>query len=63
MTNFLLNHSADPNALSDYGESPLHLALRRSLEGPYYQDDWIDEHWRVEVLWDLLTSKKITQKK
>jgi ankyrin repeat protein len=54
MTTFLLEHGADPNALSDYGESPLHLALRTSLHGTKYQDDWVDPYLRVERLWDFV---------
>jgi ankyrin repeat protein len=54
MTKFLLDRGADPNALSEYNESPIHLTLRRTLHGPNYYDDWTDSHWRVECLWDLL---------
>jgi ankyrin repeat protein len=54
MTKFLLERGADPNALSEYNESPIHLTLRRTLHGPKYDDDWTDSHWRVECLWDLL---------
>jgi ankyrin repeat protein len=52
MTKFLLNHGADPNALSIYSESPMHLALRETLHGPKYEDDWTNPHWRVECLFD-----------
>ncbi|KND91746.1 Ankyrin-3 [Tolypocladium ophioglossoides CBS 100239] len=31
MTKFLLDHGADPNAVSEYGETPLHLALKRDF--------------------------------
>jgi ankyrin repeat protein len=54
MTEFLLEHSADPNALSDYGETPLHLTLRTALFGTKYQDDWTDSYLRAEVLRDFL---------
>ncbi|KAL5381794.1 hypothetical protein DPSP01_006977 [Paraphaeosphaeria sporulosa] len=54
MTEFLLKHGADPNALSDYGETPLHLTLRTKLCGTKYRDDWTDLYLRVESLWDLL---------
>ena len=33
MTRFLLEHGADPNARSVYGETPLHLALRATTLG------------------------------
>ncbi|PHH82191.1 hypothetical protein CDD82_6749 [Ophiocordyceps australis] len=31
MTKFFLNHGADPNAVSECGETPLHLGLKRDL--------------------------------
>ena len=54
MTAFLLDHSADPNALSDYGKSPLHLTLRTKLYGTKYQDNWVDPYLRTERLWDFI---------
>ncbi|EMD88006.1 hypothetical protein COCC4DRAFT_51902 [Bipolaris maydis ATCC 48331] len=54
MTKFLLEHGADPNALSRYNESPMHLTLRRTLYGPSYDDDWTDKDFRIEGRWDLL---------
>jgi ankyrin repeat protein len=54
MTKFLLERGADPNALSGYNESPVHLTLRRTLHGPKYDDHWIDPYWRVERLLDFL---------
>ncbi|KAF1928952.1 ankyrin, partial [Didymella exigua CBS 183.55] len=54
MTGFLLKRGANPNALSRYRESPIHLTLRRSLHGPKYDDDWTDSNWRVECVLDLL---------
>ncbi|KAF1963986.1 ankyrin, partial [Bimuria novae-zelandiae CBS 107.79] len=54
MTKFLVEHGADPNALSDYGETPLHLTLRTTLFGTKYQDDWTDSYLRAENLWDFL---------
>ncbi|CAN9382993.1 unnamed protein product [Alternaria alternata] len=36
----LLEHGADPNALSVNGESPLHIALRGGLIGESYPDEW-----------------------
>ncbi|KAI4620747.1 uncharacterized protein J4E87_007075 [Alternaria ethzedia] len=40
MTSFLLKHGADPNALSEHGETPLHLALRRTILGKECKDAW-----------------------
>jgi ankyrin repeat protein len=60
MVKFLLERGADPNALSEYNETPLHLTLRKTLhepkydDGPNYDDDWTRSHWRVEGLLDLL---------
>jgi ankyrin repeat protein len=54
MTKFLLKRGADPNALSRYNESPMHLALRKTLHGPQYADDWTDHYLRVERLLDFL---------
>jgi ankyrin repeat protein len=54
MTEFLLKRGADPNALSEYNESPMHLALRKTLHGPKFADDWTDQDWRVERLLDFL---------
>ncbi|KAF2111508.1 ankyrin repeat-containing domain protein [Lophiotrema nucula] len=54
MTRFLLEHDADPNALSDHGETPLHLTLRTTLYGTKYQDDWNKLYLRAESLLDFL---------
>jgi ankyrin repeat protein len=54
MTKFLLKRGADPNALSGYNESPIHLTLRKTLHGPKYDDDWTDWHCRVECVWDFV---------
>jgi ankyrin repeat protein len=54
MTKFLLERGADPNALSGYNESPMHLILRKTLHGPEYNDDWTDPHLRVEGSVDFL---------
>lgn len=48
MTKFFLDHGADPNALSEYGETPLHLNQRITLYGTQYKDSWTDEKCRVE---------------
>lgn len=49
MTRFLLEHDADPNALSEFGETPLHLTLRSSVLGTQYQDDWNSLDPRVDI--------------
>jgi ankyrin repeat protein len=49
MTKFLLDHGADPNALSEYGETPLHLDQRTTLYGTQYEDSWTDTELRVET--------------
>ncbi|KAF9730053.1 ankyrin repeat protein [Paraphaeosphaeria minitans] len=54
MTEFLLKRGADPNAVSEHKETPLHLTLRKTLHGTNYRDDWTDPSWRAERLWDLL---------
>jgi hypothetical protein len=38
---FFLDHGVDSNALSNYDETPLYLALSRSLRGIKYFNDWI----------------------
>jgi ankyrin repeat protein len=48
MTKFFLDHGADPNALSEYGETPLHLNQRTSLYGTQYGDSWRNQSYRVE---------------
>ncbi|XP_014551952.1 hypothetical protein COCVIDRAFT_30599 [Bipolaris victoriae FI3] len=53
MTKFLLERGADPNALSTYNESPIHLTLREKLYGPHYDDDWENQNLRIESIWDL----------
>jgi ankyrin repeat protein len=58
MTKFFLEHGADPNALSDYGETPVHLTWRTTLFGTKYQDDWTDLYLRAEYLWDFLDFEK-----
>jgi ankyrin repeat protein len=48
MTHFLLEHGADPNAQSEYGETPLHLTLRTRLSGTIYQDDWNNQNRAID---------------
>ncbi|KAF7678877.1 hypothetical protein GT037_002625 [Alternaria burnsii] len=48
MTKFFLDHGADPNALSEYGETPLHLNQRLTLYGTRYKDSWTRRDYRLE---------------
>jgi hypothetical protein len=54
MTKLLLEYGADSNALSNYGETPLHLTLRTALFGAKYQDDWKDSYLRAEYPLEFL---------
>ncbi|KAF1730092.1 Vegetative incompatibility protein HET-E-1 [Beauveria bassiana] len=57
MTEFFLQHGANPNAASEFGETPLHLALKRDLAGarwPAFSDRWDDPTYRVEYILDLI---------
>ena len=56
MGEFLLQREANPNATSNYGETPLHLALKRDLYGPKWPgtvDHWNSPESKIEVLLDL----------
>lgn len=53
MTEYFLSQGANPNALSHYQETPLHLALSRRVLGSKYQDAWNEDHWRIEILRDF----------
>jgi ankyrin repeat protein len=50
MVQFFLDRGADPNAVSYYRETPLHLTLCKNIHGPEYKDDWTEDQWRAEVL-------------
>ena len=68
MTEYLLSKGANPNARCHNGDTPLHIALRRSLlkkgvDGqkpiscyalPDY-DEWTDNRWHVELSADYIT--------
>ncbi|KAH7378533.1 ankyrin repeat-containing domain protein, partial [Cadophora sp. MPI-SDFR-AT-0126] len=54
ITEFFLSRGADPNALSHYGETPLHFALSKSIQGSKYRDAWNKPRWRLENLWDVV---------
>jgi ankyrin repeat protein len=48
MTVFLLQHGADPNARSDFGDTALHVGIRRQLLGRRYNDVWETGLYAVE---------------
>lgn len=57
MTKFFLDHGADPKAVTEYGETPLHLALKRNLHGvkwPDVMDRWSDPIYRIEGSLDFI---------
>lgn len=54
MVQFFLSHGADPNAVSYYGETPLHCTISKNLWGSKYTDGWIEDHLRVEVLLEFI---------
>ncbi|KAJ6786496.1 hypothetical protein PWT90_09714 [Aphanocladium album] len=58
MTKFLLRNGANPNATSEFGETPLHLALKRDLAGatPWlgFSDRWSENTYRVEYILEIL---------
>lgn len=61
MTKFLLERGANPNYASDYGETPLHLALKRDLSGPRCltnPDFWKDLDNRIECIFGYLEEEE-----
>lgn len=68
MTEYLLDRGADPNARCYHGDTPLHVALRRSIYKarssprlPRYDvvlpddDEWTDSRWHVEFSADFIS--------
>ncbi|RAH55917.1 ankyrin [Aspergillus piperis CBS 112811] len=55
MTALLLNRGADPNAIDEYGDTPLHLAIRCQVGGHRYDDPWVTGEYMVETLSDIIT--------
>ncbi|KAL2844564.1 ankyrin, partial [Aspergillus pseudoustus] len=55
MTALLLDHGADPNAVDDNGDTPLHLAIRCQIGGHKYEDPWVTGEYAVETLSDIIT--------
>lgn len=55
MTAFLLQWEADPNARSDFGDTPLHLAIRCQLLGRRYDDIWMTGQYSIESLKEIIT--------
>ena len=63
MAEFLLKHGANPNALSKYGDTPLHRALRAAIRRPHhgfysYEDTSGIAQARDEVLNALLADPR-----
>ncbi|KAJ4246035.1 hypothetical protein NW762_013780 [Fusarium torreyae] len=58
MTKFLLDHGADPNFPSDYGETPLHLALRQGFNNfeSRVEDFWNNSDCRIECAIEYIDS-------
>ena len=54
MTLLLLQHGADPNAQSDIGDTPLHLAIRRRLLGRKSDDAWEIHDYGIESSKDII---------
>ncbi|KAL5362277.1 hypothetical protein BJX96DRAFT_166544 [Aspergillus floccosus] len=55
MTAFLMQHGADPNARSQLGDTPLHLAIRSKLLGRECHDAWTSGRYAIEFLTEMVT--------
>ncbi|KAL4789263.1 ankyrin [Aspergillus venezuelensis] len=55
MTALLLDHGADPNAIDEHGDTPLHLAIRCQVGGHRYDDPWVTGEYMVETLSNIIT--------
>jgi ankyrin repeat protein len=61
MTKYVLEHGANPNYASDYGETPLHLTLKQNLSGPQCltnRDFWSDPETRIECILDYVEDEE-----
>ena len=58
MVNFFLENGANVNGLSQYNETPLHLALKQNIYGPEWrlghEDNWNAPHFRIEDAMDTI---------
>ncbi|KAF2999551.1 hypothetical protein E8E15_000479 [Penicillium rubens] len=54
MAILLLQCGADPNACSDFGDTPLHLGIRHRLLGRRNDDEWEVGRYAVESLTDFI---------
>ncbi|KAL2836062.1 ankyrin repeat-containing domain protein [Aspergillus pseudodeflectus] len=55
MTSFLLENGADPNTRSHFGDTALHIGIRRHVLGRRYDDVWETRQYAVESLSELIT--------
>lgn len=54
MVSYFLQHGANPNSQSGFGETPLHLAVSATIRGPEYPDEWTSNDSRIEYAMDVL---------
>ncbi|RAO74327.1 uncharacterized protein BHQ10_010339 [Talaromyces amestolkiae] len=55
MTNFLCLQDANLHSQSETGDTPLHLAIRRTILGSRYDDHWITGDYSIEDLQSFIT--------
>ncbi|KAJ6004696.1 hypothetical protein N7540_013065 [Penicillium herquei] len=55
MAAFLLEHGANPNAQSNFGDTAFHLGMRCRLLGHRIFDEWGNGQYAIESLRDLIT--------